>query len=517
MKKIIIAFLVVLIVGLIFLQFKFNNEITSAINTSLPPNIQLNYAEINTNVFTGKIELDSLSVKVFDSKNKLQTALYSKCLNIKGLSLWAYLLTKKITIKNITTNNPKLQYFRDDNEATVTIDSSKVHAFEKELKIKELTINDISVINGSFDIIKNKKDSLFVKIDSINFILKKLKTDAKKLKEIIPFIYKDVQFSSKDIFVNMNAYETLEIENLNVNNHQFNLQNLYIKPKFTKEVLSTKIVFERDHLQFYIPELKLNQLDFGVTNNRFFVVADSGELVKPSLKVYRDKRVADDMTIKKMYSEILRDLSFDLAIPELKIKQGYVSYAERVETIGKAGKIFFENVNSTLTNLTNTNKNSRETKVLTNSYFMGKAPMELEVSFNVNDLLDSFLASGHFKDFNAQIVNNFFESNLNAKAEGEVERIYFTFNGNKMSSKGDLKMKYKEFKFKILNAKNQVNKLLTAIGNIFVNDGSKSDKDGFRHGKIEVERHKNKSFFNYLWINVESGLISAVTGKVEKK
>jgi hypothetical protein len=78
-------------------------------------------------------------------------------------------------------------------------------------------------------------------------------------------------------------------------------------------------------------------------------------------------------------------------------------------------------------------------------------------------------------------------------------------------------MKYKEFKFEILNQKNRVNKFLSAIGNLFVNDGSKTDEDGFRHGKIEVKRNQNKSFFNYLWINVESGLISTLTGDGEKE
>lgn len=127
------------------------------------------------------------------------------------------------------------------------------------------------------------------------------------------------------------------------------------------------------------------------------------------------------------------------------------------------------------------------------------------------------MVSGQFKNFNAKIANTFFESNLNAKAEGKIEQIYFTFNGNNFNSEGDLKMKYEDFKFEILNKKNKVNKLLTTIGNLFINDGSKTDKDGYRHDKIAVERTKNKSFFNYLWINVEDGLISTLTGDGEKK
>ena len=174
-------------------------------------------------------------------------------------------------------------------------------------------------------------------------------------------------------------------------------------------------------------------------------------------------------------------------------------------------------VNASIKNLSNTNQNDKKTKISANSNFMAKVPMSLDISFDVTNKEDVFLASGQFENFNAQIVNDFFESNLNAKAEGEIEQIYFTFYGNKMDSKGDLKMKYKDFRFEILNQNKGVNEFLSAIGNLFVNSGSKTDQDGFRHGKIDVKRNSNKSFFNYLWINVESGLISTLTGDGEKE
>ena len=239
-------------------------------------------------------------------------------------------------------------------------------------------------------------------------------------------------------------------------------------------------------------------------------------MVKPSLKLYRDKTIADDLNIKSMYSKKLRELPFDLSLHHLKITEGYISYAENVDTIDEAGELFFNDVNADLTNLTNRSNKGGNTAISTTSNFMGKAPMDLSIRFDVGNKNDVFLTSGQFKNFNAEIANTFFESNLNAKAEGIIEEVYFTFNGNNLKSKGDLKMKYKEFKFEILDKKNRVNKLLSAIGNLFVNDGSKTDQDGYRYGEIDVERDKTKSFFNYLWINVQDGLVSTLTGKGEK-
>ncbi len=405
-----------------------------------------------------------------------------------------------------------MDYFIPEKEKTEKKDATEVNAFDKEI-----IINQISVNNGFFKVNQNKKDSILLKMDSINFTLKKWTTDANQLKEKIPFRYQNFELTAKDFLANMSNYEDLKIENLSLKNDSLSLQNLFIEPKFTKVVLSTKIIVERDHIQLHIPAIELQDFDFRLHNKKFFVHAEKGQITELNLKIYRDKRVADNKTFKKMYSEMLRDLSFELAFSTLKINQGYINYSERLEDTEKAGEIFFNDVNASIKNLSNTNENNKKTAISVSSDFMGKAPMRLDISFDINNEQDVFLASGQFENFDAQIANEFFKSNLNAKAEGSIAQIYFTFNGNNTNSKGDLKMKYKEFKFEILTKENRVNKFLTAVGNLFVSEGSNADIDGFRHGKIAVERNKNKSFFNYLWINVQDGLISTLTGNGEKE
>ncbi|MDY7395001.1 hypothetical protein UMM65_07090 [Aureibaculum sp. 2210JD6-5] len=510
-KKIIPIVLVLIAGSLVFLQYKFKSEITNAIDKKLPQNIKIDYTQLNANVFSGTVAFDSLSAKILNDNKNVITSLNANSLNISGFSVWQFLVNNTISINNIIFENPDLLYYSNQQSKERPKDSTKNERFDKSIKIDK-----ISFKNGSFKIKESKEDSLYFNMDSISFNLIGLSTDAYKLKEKIPFDYRDYNFSCEQIFMNMNQFEHLKIEKLNVGKGKLKLQNLYIKPKFTPQELSTKIVVERDHIQLHIPELAFDGLYFGFNNSRFYLLTKSGTLTKPELIMYRDKRIADDMTIKKLYSKMLRELSFKLDISEFKIGQGYISYSERVKNDSKAGKIFFNDVNASIINLSNTYEDGEKTEISASSNFMGKAPMTLDLSFDVNNNQDEFLASGQFKNFDVKMANSFFESNLNAKAEGEIEQIFFTFNGNNFSSKGDLKMKYRNFKFKVLNKKNRVNKLLTAIGNIFVKDGSKADKDGFRHGNIEVERNKNKSFFNYLWINVEDGLISTLTGDGEK-
>ena len=514
MRKPVIIFsiLFIIIVGsLYFLQYKFKSAIVHAIENEVPQNIKINYSQLQVNVVLGKVQLDGFSAKLLNSEKHIVTQLNAENMSITGFNLASFVLNNKISIKNISLINPKLHYSKNEAAKIKQDNSSQKKApdnFQKEIKVDK-----ISITNGSIKVLQNKQDSILGKMDHINFSINEFSTNAKKLKEKIPFDYKNFKLKSQHLFLNMSNYENLKIEDLVVENNELSVKNLYIVPKFSKEVLSTKIAVERDHIQLYIPQIELNQFDLGFTTKKFFISTNTGQIIKPNLKVYRDKRVADDLTIKKLYSKALRDLSFELLITELKIEQGFISYAERMENTEKAGELFFNDVNATVNNLTNTPKNNEKTVISANSNFMGKAPMVLDISFDVTNKQDAFLASGQFKNFNAKTANAFFESNLNAKATGEFEQIYFTFSGNNLNATGDLKLKYEDFEFKILNKQNEVNKFLTAIGNLFVKDNSKTDKDGFRHGKIKVERNKDKSFFNYLWINVQDGLISSLTGK----
>lgn len=512
-KKLIGILLLIIVVSFFFLQNKFKSEVINAIDTKLPSNIKLEYSQVNTSILTGSIELDSLSAQLFSSERDLISTFNTNKFKISGFSLWQFLLNKNIAIEAIIFENPNLQYYQKQYKKQ----QSKDTTINNNQFDKNITIDEISLINGSLKVYENNDTILLTSIDSVNFTLNKLNTNTNKLKEKIPFNYKSFQLNAKHFFTNLSSYETLEIETLTIEDDKLNLKKSDINPKYTKEELSSKITVERDYFDLHIPEITINKLDFGFKNNTFFVTADSSKITKPNLVVYRDKRVTDDLSIKKMYSKMLRDLDFNLTFSEIKVNNGYVSYAERVEDTNKAGKIFFNAIDANLSNLSNRYAEGNKTVIAVASKFMGKSPMRLDISFDVNNTQDHFLVSGQFKNFDTKIANTFFKSNLNAKAEGQIEQIYFTLNGNNFDSEGDLKMKYEDFKFEILNKKNNVNKLLTAIGNIFVNDGSKTDKDGYRHGEIKVERNNTKSFFNYLWINVQDGLISTLTGNGKKE
>jgi len=73
-------------------------------------------------------------------------------------------------------------------------------------------------------------------------------------------------------------------------------------------------------------------------------------------------------------------------------------------------------------------------------------------------------------------------------------------------------MTYDDFKVSILNKEKKRKKwLVSTLANIFIAKTSKNEEGGFKKGSGDVNRDQNKSFFNYLWLNLKEGMLKTVT------
>jgi len=182
-----------------------------------------------------------------------------------------------------------------------------------------------------------------------------------------------------------------------------------------------------------------------------------------------------------------------------------------------AGALSFENLDVKISNLSNKRNVENPVQIQLNADLMGTGKFDLNWQFNVYDPKSTFLISGSLSNFNTASLNDFLVPNLRTQTTGTIDQLYFTISGDEYAATGDIKMKYEDFKFQVLNKeRNGVKSVLSFIGNLFINDGSKTDIDGYRYGEISTERVKNKSFFNYLWINLQDGLLSVLTGNGKK-
>ena len=509
--RVFLGLLIVAALLMLSAQLMAKKSIANFVETKLPPHMQLEYKLIDVNVLTGTAKFKTIDFRVqaVDSlKQGKETRLQIGSLEVIGLGYWQFLFNKKIALKSLNIEKPILKSYVKEKQ----IDTNRI------LLSKQIHIDKIHVVNGDMVLLKEENDSLAMKLDSVNIELDDFTTNDSLINSKLPIAYGSLKFDGTSLYADLGPYESLKVGKVHVGDGNITISDLKLKSKYSKTKLSWHLYKERDYIDLKIPEVSFEHIDFGYIKNRLWVSTGIGKLKGAVLEVYRDKLLPDDTERKKLYSEALRKLPIQLDIPKVEISNGYIAYSERVNRETPPGKIVFDDVHAEIIEVQNVPQKNEKTSVTAKALLMGEAPITLNWSFDAKKKSDAFIASGTVKNFHSKNINSFLESNLRVRAKGEIQELYFTISGNSISSSGDMKMKYEDFKFSVLKKDRlRINKLLTAIGSLFVNDGSKTDENGYRYGSIKVERDPTKSFFNYLWLNVGDGLTSTIIGNGKKE
>lgn len=509
----VLVMVVLLATGLVALHFYAKKAIAAFIAQDTPPNISVTYADLELSLIKGTVKFHEVSAG-FSLPDSLlpHTTLQMRELVITGFSYWQYAVNKSIEVKAVLVHNPQVLYYSD--KASTPQDT----VVEKDIALPmPIRIRTIDIKNGTLTMLDKATKDTLVQAQQINFAVHESKTDSILIREKIPFAYSHYSFSAQELFTDLGPYESMRVDTLTIKDKVLHLQGIGLQSKYDKRELSRNLKTERDHTVLDIKEILIRDIDFGFRGKRFFLSADTGLIDGPHLEIYRDKLLPDDPKIKRLYSRMIRELPIDLDLKEMRIANGHIGYEELVHSDAPAGRLTFDAISATMLNISNTYAPGGETLINAKATFMESAPIALDWSFDTTQENDIFLAKGTFKDLNLSRVNSFLESNLRSRAKGHANEIYFTISGNAIHSTGDLKMNYENFEFIILKKDRlAINKLLTTIGGIFMNDGSKTDTQGYRNGKMAVERDPTKSFFNYLWLNVREGVINTITGSKKK-
>ncbi|AWG21609.1 hypothetical protein FFWV33_08715 [Flavobacterium faecale] len=509
-KKILILVVLMLSV-LVGVHFWAKSKVTRILEEKIPATIALKYTDLDLNVVFGNVSLHDAFITVrSEDKTKTHTFFKVKAVKLKGLGYWDALFNDRISFRKIVLVQPKITHdpTRRD-KVDKKADSTKG---KKVIAIKELEIR-----GGSLVVLDAAANDIATTVVDYDLSISDIELGP-ETKHKLPFDFKNFKFKGKHISTNNSPFEKFIFDELTIDEGNARVTGFHIRPSYSKAALSNVLQFERDHVALDIPKINLEHIQLNRDKNRFQVAVDQMQLQKVNLQVYRDKLVADDLSKKPLYSESLRKLPFDLLVKETTIEDGFISYAELVDSENKAGELTFSSVQATVKSISNA-KDAAKTEIDVQAKFMKQAPLNLHWNFDVNNKNNALWVSGSLKNLPASILNPFLKPNMNVVSEGKIDEMYFKFQANKSVSNGEMKMKYDNFKFNILqNDSSKVNKLLTAIGSLFFKSDSEGDsKADFRYGTIEAERDQTKSFFNYLWISVKSGVVSTLTGNGEKE
>ncbi|MCJ7759079.1 MAG: hypothetical protein MUP24_13155 [Gillisia sp.] len=504
MKKHLFKFNLVLIILICFaglvliLNFSLKKELRDSMGDQLSE-VSVNYDEILVSIIKDQVTIAKPKWKV--GKYFINT---DKIL-IKDLGYFDYFFNKKIVIGGIDISNPEVILDKNDSVQDSSIKNKNLH-FEKEIVVKKFNVN------GGCLIIKENKpvsNKLYFSIKELHFY--EILINSRTLKGTVPFEYNSGEIESDSIYYELDEAHNIILKNLILKDRDLAVKDFRIIPKYGKNEFDRRSPVEKDRFELGLNSITIKGLDWTINNDSLYLLAPVTHISGADFKVYRNKLLPDDTSIKPLFSEIIRGLAVKIKLDSIFIDSSQVEYEEKVMESGPPGKVGFYNLRVEAVNITNigmTSNNFGKTKIQVETRFMDEAPLSLNWEFDVRNIEDDFKVSGKLGNISAGAMNSFVKPTINVVVEGEIESLFFNFQGNKYMAKGDMRLKYSNFKVEVLKKDGTgKNKLLSSFANLFVKKEANSKK--LEKKGVEAVRDRTKSFWNFLWLFIRNGALKS--------
>jgi hypothetical protein len=482
----------------IFLNYYLQSEIKSAIENQLSES-QIGYEAVNVSVLDRsssiskpKLQLDNIFMEADE-------------LEVKNLSYTDYFLSGKIVIGAVVINDPNVAIYKKD-----TLPETKDKKAKPNLS-KDVVIRNIHIKGGNLRVFENDsvQNKIFVSLKE--FDLYEVQISDRTLKAFLPFEYERMEISSDSIFYSMNENHHLAIKNLEIKDGDITLRDLQIIPNFSKAEFDRRISVEKDRFELQIETVEISNLNWDFEQDSIRLESPFMQINQADLKVYRNKLLPDDTSIKPLYSRMIREMGMKIKFDSIKLKNSRIVYEEKTDVSRPPGELNFSEVHASLNNITNIGMNSPdfpETKIKISALLMGKSPLSINWKFDVRDPQDDFTISGEMEAISANEMNSFLRPAANIEVEGRISSMFFNFYGNNDSALGDTRLQYHDFKVEVLRKDGvRKNKILSGLANLILkNNVSNKNMD---QKNISATRDKTKSFWNFLWLCIRNGALKS--------
>ncbi len=443
----------------------------------------------------------SLIIKNPDFSKGEKMRITARFVELSGINPIALIRNNAIKASSLDLDAPYIMM----NNALSTIKSDKSNVQGGDI---DINIDNSIIKNGHFKIFH--RDTTLVPLESINIEgeIKNFVLNRETLRGQIPFGLSDFKFSLDSLQLPVDSYHKLFAHKTVLAPDMLEVKYLQIDPLLTKEKFHQVIQTERDYMNLKGALLKIKSPMLLSKQNKIGFSSEMISLDRFHFDIYRDKRLNDDTTIKPLYSEMLRKLDTHLTIDSIAVSNSTIIYTEHPDSDADPGVLEFHKIALHSGPLSNT-RDAKPVHIKIHSSFMNQAPMKVEWSFKIADTTDFFNIKGALSNIPAKSLNSFLTPVMQVKAKGALDKLYFNFDGNSTKANGAMQLSFKQFDVEIYDQETKkIKSLLSSIANMII--GGQENKGMVKKEGITVERDQTKSFWNYFWLCIRSGLFEII-------
>ena len=295
------------------------------------------------------------------------------------------------------------------------------------------------------------------------------------------------------------------------------ITGLELRPRANEQHYGALVEHETDLFRLALDTLQLSGLDVGG-----FLADGTYHLRKltafgPVIDVYRDKTLPDaPWAHKPLPSRVLAELNASLAVDTVIITDARVTYHER-DTLGPDfGGVTFADLQATITGLDNRSAAYRiadQLRVHATAKLYEKSTIRLDLTAPLDDPQGRFAVSAYVNAIPFELFNRMTDSLLQVEAtDGRIHTLVMHMHGNDRNGRGTVDLAYEGLKIAIhrRSGSRVGSKLLGLVANTAIRSNNVQGQRNYRQGEFVVDRRRDRSIFNFLWMGLKAGALDTV-------
>ncbi|MCB0697112.1 MAG: hypothetical protein KDC07_07090 [Chitinophagaceae bacterium] len=418
----------------------------------------------------------------------------------------------------LTIVRPAIAIYKTDS-ALIKKDTS--HRTEQN---KEFTANTLKVMNADIRyIFLNGDDSNIVSFNKCDAELSNWQYGLSYLRDTSKFLMAD---HGEIIVGNFSYASPSSMYNYSCTNLRFSSQenkitarDLRIRLKGTTAEFYRKVDMQKEIYDLNFPTIEFDKIDRNKLKQEHILTSSAVYLNHSSMEILLDRRHPANTISKlgKFPNQVVRNMKLPIYIGEIKINKGSVAYAEISNKTGKKATIHFDNIDGTISNVTNIPAYLEKDSIAIahlNAKFNKYTDVDALFRFSMSDPKGAFSLDARLEGMQSYQVSEQTKafSLLDVKSLN-MKSLDLKISGNEYAAGGYFTMLYSNLGIRILkNETNQVGEKKTKgflsfiANNMILYSGNPMPGDDVRHIKTQVKRDELKSFFNLIWQNILEGV-----------
>jgi hypothetical protein len=508
----VVKWIIIVVVALVLLLLLVGSLLSRYARKTLQSRIEAfggTIGDLNVNLFTRSISISGLEVSLLpDSSDRVLAKCRVEDIQLSNIDIYQILINKELDIEEIVFGNGEIKFDRKAN-LTDSIETREENAL-KGVFVERLSFRDFKFLVVS--------DSAHEFSGTLNGTMGNLQSsDTADLTEIEGYTLENIDAQVTDFLASVSDFYEIDIKRINANSekNKLDVDSLTLVPKFPKYKFSQVAGKQIDRVNTFINKIEVSGLLYNHLRDSS-LVATNIRILSGEVYSFRDKRMTFKETKNKpLPMAALKEIGFGIEVDTIQIKNSIITYEEFAPDGFEGGKITFEDLNATLTNLGNRSYYNKpdHASLIASARLMGHGL--IEASFRLPyDQDKPYHAEGRIGKLALHHLNPPLENLAFVNIEsGILNEINFNFDYNDRSSNGKVTINYENLKINGLKKEKStvINELKTLLINTVVkNDKDKSVPTEKRTGTIDFERDRKRQIFNFWWKSLFSGIKSSV-------